>query len=53
MMNIDKIKLLLNDIEDSLGHYSRIGGPAPPFIKTDDKTIKHNIEKIRKILEEL
>ena len=44
---VKQIEELLNKIEESLGHYSKIGGPAPPFIKTDDDAIRDCLAQIR------
>ena len=44
-----EIAKLLDKIENALGHYSEIGGAAPPYHETDDDTIKESVKKLRKI----
>lgn len=46
-IKVKQIKELLNRIEESLGHYSKIGGVAPPFIKTDDVAIRDCLVRIK------
>lgn len=40
----------LQIIEESLGHYSEIGGPDCPYHKTDDSKIRKAVKNIRDIL---
>jgi len=48
---METISKILTKIEKSLGHYVPIGGPAPPYIKTDDKTIQECLGLLRRELQ--